>query len=149
MNLLGINSPWGGFSQVMADSLKGLVANAGPDPTDAHNAAVQKALADAGYGQQAPGAAPSLAPQSPPVMPATQPEPLRDTIQNAMPEQSPVPQVETQPSDAGVGAIEPSLPAPTSQLPQQSGLSMPQQYQFPQQQIQTVLDTLRRGAQIQ
>jgi hypothetical protein len=148
--------PWGGVAQGLSAGLGNLAANSGPDPLAAHNAAHEKTMNAAGYSRQAngdwgPAAAPSLAPQSPPVMLATQPEPLRDTIQNAMPEQSPVTSqpVTPQPAIPSEGAIEPSLPSLPGQLPQQAGLTKPAQYQYQPGQMQTVLDTLRQGAQIQ
>jgi len=145
--------PWGGVAQGLSAGLGNLMANSGPDPLAAHNAAHEKAMNAAGYSRQAngdwgPAAAPSLAPQSPPVMPATQPEPLRDTIQNAMPP-SAVPEQAENPVNAQVGTIEPALPEPSGQLPQQAGLTKPAQYQYQPGQMQTVLDTLRQGAQIQ
>jgi hypothetical protein len=129
------------------------MANSGPDPMDSANAAHEKAMNAAGYTRQAngdwgPAAAPSLAPQSPPVMPATQPEPLRDTIQNAMPP-SAIPEQTENPVNAQVGEIDPPLASLPGQLPQQAGLTKPTQYQYQPGQIQTVLDTLRQSAQIQ
>jgi len=128
--------PWGNMLQGFGNSALGLMANA---PQDPHQAAVDKLLAD----QQA-----AAQTAQPSVMPATQPEPLRDTIQNAMPP-SAIPEQSENPVNAQVGTIEPALSPLPGQLPQQAGLTKPAQYQYQPQQMQTVLDTLRQGAQIQ
>lgn len=166
------NMPWGGVAQEMTQGPRNTMAGAWPYPTDAHNAAVQntmattdpasgdalnaalqKTMSDAGFIQPSarffPVQQPQQSQQPAPAPAAPAPAPsLNQTITQAM-----------QPSDAGVGQNPSPVPEVPGQLPASAGLTQPQtaqpsalqqtQYGYQPQQTQTVLDTLRQGAQIQ
>jgi hypothetical protein len=124
-----------GFGRNTAQGLYDLLKAQGPTQPDPF-AMAQAAQAPVAQTATAPAqAAPvQIAPVAAPEQPS-----LNQTITQAM----------AQPLDNGVGENPATTPLPTGQLPQQAGLAQQTQYGFQPQQTQTVLDTLRQGAQIQ
>jgi hypothetical protein len=124
-----------GFGKNISQGLYNLIGTQGPTQPDPF-AQAQAAPAPAAPAPAAP------APVATPVATPDQSPSLNQTITQAM----------EQPSDAGVGQNPLVEPLPAGQLPQQAGLTQPTQptqYGYQPQQTQTVLDTLRSGAQIQ
>jgi hypothetical protein len=126
-----------GFGRNTAQGLYNLLKAQGPTQPDPF------AQAQAAPAPAAPApVTPAPAPVATPVATPDQSPSLNQTITQAM----------EQPSDAGVGQNPLVEPLPAGQLPQQAGLTQPTQptqYGYQPQQTQTVLDTLRSGAQIQ
>jgi hypothetical protein len=122
-----------GFGKNISQGLYNLIGAQGPTQPDPF---AQAQVAPAAPAPAAP------APVATPVATPDQSPSLNQTITQAM----------SQPSDAGVGQNPLVEPLPAGQLPQQAGLTQPTQptqYGYQPQQTQTVLDTLRSGAQIQ
>jgi len=147
----------------MGQSMLNVMANSGPEPAAIHAAAHQKAMQDAGYVNDGangwvPRQSQQAAPQPTPAPQQTVPQAPPQAAPVATPDQSPSLRSTIETGMAGQpeqNAVAPSTQLP-GQLPQQAGLTQPsalqqqqQQYQYDPMQTQTVLDTLRRGAQIQ
>jgi hypothetical protein len=128
-----------GFGRNTAQGLYDLLRSQGPtqpDPTvmQAPSQAVQQPVQ-----QPVQQAAPAPAPVATPVATPDQSPSLNQTITQAM----------NQPEVANPAAIVPQLPTSAGITQPQVAQQQPQQYGYQPQQTQTVLDTLRQGAQIQ